>query len=148
MKRICKICGKTFMTCSNAQKYCSTECSAENTRRLQRKRYAAKRAKTPKPSRICIICGKTFTPHNNAQKCCSTECMGENYHRHQAKYKRLPKHLVIAVPKKFQGRIAICHSCGHKFKQTFTNEKFCSDQCRADFWKHYGLKVEQEAVSL
>ena len=148
MERICKICGKTFMPRDPRHLCCSTECSKENKRRNNRAWCAAKKAKTPKPSRICKICGKTFTPCDNAQKCCSTECSKENNRRLVTQYNNKHKILTVAVPKKFQGRIVTCQSCGRKFKQTFNREKFCSDQCRTEFWKHYGLKTAQEAVSL
>ena len=142
MEKICKICGKTFTPRRRSQLCCSAECSKENKLRLARIRYTAKKTKTPKTSRICIICGKTFTPRQRNYLCCSPECSKENKRR-QSLLRRY-RFENFAAPKKLRPRIATCLNCGHKFKQTFTNEKFCSDDCRLQYFH----KDDLEAVSL
>lgn len=93
MKRICRICGKTFETCKN-ELFCSPECRRENHRRKERERHAAsyEQRKHEKPllKMRCEECGKEFTTRNSTQRFCSAQCSG-NYHRPKSTAKLQPK---------------------------------------------------------
>lgn len=93
----CLVCGKSFVTTNNRQKYCSKECCylsltkpKKPTKKIckycgqtfntlkQTQKYCSlecchKSKKTIQP-RVCPICGKTFTPQNNINIYCSRSC--------------------------------------------------------------------------
>lgn len=92
--------------------------------------------------RICTVCGKSFQTSGN-QKVCSKKCW--RIRRASlcriAYYKKLGKDVpeekrnYARAEKKISLESATCFCCWKKFKRTFPNEKFCSDECRLKYFK-------------
>lgn len=82
----------------------------------------------------CEYCGKELV--GRQKKFCSQRCSSHRYknyyYRCESKVENSPRGSVD-YPK---GTIGNCFNCGKKFTRTFDNEKYCSDDCRIDFFKH------------
>lgn len=96
--------------------------------------------------KTCPICGQEFVLHHSTQKYCSPEC---NYKarcaRKKSHYEQNHVQIYDQQCRTFPGfppsslRVVSCQRCGKKFKETFHNDHFCSDECR---FKFYGpLKI-------
>ena len=96
----------------------------------------------------CVICGREFGTNMSRQITCSPLCSKENKRRkHIANYyrraKKEPKKpLQSAKSMKSETTLVLgkthCYHCDKLFDRTFPNEKFCSDNCRIDY---FGLGV-------
>lgn len=87
-------------------------------------------------SEICPICGKQFekAKYHTQQKFCSKECAHVNalarVRAARLRYRKIGHNTgEIKRP-----AVPCCRACGKTFGQHFPNEKFCSDDCRLDFF--------------
>ena len=83
--------------------------------------------------KTCVMCGKEFNSKYNYAKYCSKTCSDKAYYRQHKKFKpHYYKKTDATKPDAMQGK---CYACGRKFKRSFPHEKFCSDACRASYFK-------------
>lgn len=126
MTKICVQCGKEFTPRAgyeNMQLYCSTTC--------KKAFYNATRRAVMPRARYCVICGKKFTPREDRNITCSPACALANRKINAARCYHKRKILADTPP--LYERNCLC--CRRRFKQTFRNEKFCSDNCRLDYFQ-------------
>ena len=86
--------------------------------------------------KICPICGKQFETAkcHPWQKFCSKECAHVNTlacsRAARQRYRKIGHNKgEIKRP-----AVPCCRTCGKTFEQHFPNEKFCSEDCRLDFF--------------
>ena len=85
----------------------------------------------------CVICGKEFTSHIRNKITCSPECSRKNNRQKAKLYMRRRKQGDIAPsrpPRPFQPKPYECKNCGKTFTTSYLGEKFCSDECRFQFF--------------
>ena len=131
MIKTCVICGKAFETNFSRYKCCSPDCSKKLCTQRNHERDRKK-----SQQKFCVICGKPFTTHSANKITCSPECARTRFNR-KREYKRKNKIFSVERPRTMTNRDAKprhCINCGQKFKPTFKGEKFCSDDCRLDFF--------------
>ena len=105
--RVCKVCGKEFVTYHNNQIYCGEECkiNSVNVFRIKNIRVIN-----------CGFCGKEFTT-SYKKKYCGKECYEKNQER-ERKNKIAP-----LLPKN-------CNYCGKEFMPTSKLQLYCDRKCR------------------
>ena len=108
-EKICKNCGKTFLTKKNNAEFCCRECYQEYCK----KTGCLKHGNEGKIEVICAVCGKhEFVFPSRAKKylCCSKECLG--------------KYNSIKYNTQVEKECPICHS---KFyvKQSHADRRIC-----------------------
>lgn len=140
----CQICGKTFMPRRNNQKYCSAHCqkvAQKALERLWRQQHNdgdyvdGHRKKLT----ICKRCGKQEMRDPRAKFC--RECYKQVRREILAKIKAQiaaeraehPAATRAARPPVLKN--TKCLHCGKMFRQSFVNEKFCSDKCRLKYFQ-------------
>jgi len=69
-EKLCKNCGRSFLTNNRRKVYCSAECQ------LARKATVYK--KIMPTDKVCPICSKTFTTSHAGKKYCSEKCRRRN----------------------------------------------------------------------
>lgn len=136
MIKKCKNCGREFEPVNGMQLYCSPKC--RDAQALVRRRL---RCGIQHHRKQCVVCGKefeTFAPH---KKCCSAECRDEwlklkDKERKERWYKLNSgkRKRSAGKPPKTKSNRGTCWNCGRQFERTFTNERFCSDDCREDYF--------------
>lgn len=73
----------------------------------------------------CVICKKDFESVNNA-KYCSEEC---RIKAKEAKYKR------SQAKRRLIGFNCTCQNCKKQFRAQSQHKKYCSDECRREYWR-------------
>jgi hypothetical protein len=77
--RVCEVCKSPFETSIHPKKTCSSACSEENRRRVDRSRRERGPSSHPRlvnlANRCCIQCGIEFSPTSGRQKSCQS-CRG------------------------------------------------------------------------
>ena len=120
----CKHCGESFVpTCHKSrQVFCCSQC---RTKHHNAKRYAP-------PNDACIQCGGAIDLLKNRgkhRKFCGADCRKTYHSAQEAQRKREQRE---------QPRI--CKNCGKEFLPVWESgmlPRYCSDECRVDFWKEY-----------
>lgn len=105
-KRICKQCGKEFLSKNINAKFCNKECYTDNRRVINKF--------------ICLKCGKEFIGESKNRKFCSFECSRQNQ-----------KDKGINFGKNLRVKIT-CKNCGKVFmvwKYRENEAKYCSKKC-------------------
>jgi hypothetical protein len=121
-KRICLVCGKTFIGTHGPERMCGDEC------RAQRKRFKNKGRKRWKPTttrKTCVICKRQFScghgqPRRLKSITCSPECSVRN------------KWMVVQSREKAARALKMvpCKACGKLFHPSTVGWKdTCSEQC-------------------
>lgn len=146
---VCKVCGKKFEQVKMGSRlYCSKRCAnyiyAERARAAYKTKRQGnvrkyKRRKFIVPiivPKTCKLCGKEFVPHVNNQRYCSPECRKEvNRRRFRAEYRRQREIKPFKIKRQLPlPEVSVCRCCGEKFKPSYPTEKFCSDDCRFEFF--------------
>ena len=86
--------------------------------------------------KTCQCCGREFTTANGKQIYCSRKCTDKIYYLR--KIGRLEKFVkIIEKPPKQRE----CTNCGKIFAESFHNERFCSDDCRLQYWEKFNTKI-------
>ena len=81
----------------------------------------------------CKTCGKEFEPKQNTQVYCSDKCRNRGtYLRHLAMKDKLAETEFVKFPQKT--RTGYCANCRRRFEKYFPGERFCSDQCRLEYF--------------
>lgn len=126
MIKTCPQCGEQFATLNGRKIFCCAKCQNEfnNDARKQRQ---------PVYKKICPQCGKEFETTSRRKKYCNMTCTEKFHHSHAKQPAVIVDWTELETPPELL--VVRCYNCGHEFKQTFPNEKFCSDDCRLDFFK-------------
>lgn len=137
----CQICGKTFTSRGNKQKYCSAHCqkvAQKEHERLWRQQHNDGDYVDGRREKLitCQRCGKQELRDPRAKFC--RECYKQVRREILAKIKdqiaaERAEHPAATVPPELKN--ATCLHCRGQFKQTFPNEKFCSDKCRLKYFQ-------------
>lgn len=122
--KTCKVCGKEFVPVCMNQKCCSSECSAENLRKLHDKhngerrktniKHGAMKAKYPKR---CEWCGKEFLAVTRRVRFCSAECS------YKAEQRKRELRFREMYP------VRVCVECGKEFQPKRRDQVRCSHEC-------------------
>lgn len=123
-KHECKCCGKEFEpTCHKIRQiYCSEACRIKYN---NAKRYAP-------PENACLECGATLTQSGQCgknRKFCTDACRRAYHAKKAAEKKRIERQ----TPR-------ICPNCGGEFVPMWEKgglPRYCSDDCRIEWWKEY-----------
>lgn len=141
MTKICVQCGKVYIPRAgyeDIQQYCSQKCKTDfhNAKRRTEKKIKSQKLLT------CPICGKQEMRHSRAHFCSECAKLRAREHANESarRIRRLEKTGYVKkvnivkkfVPPPLYERNCLC--CRRRFKQTFHNEKFCSEQCRLDYF--------------
>lgn len=133
--KACEVCGKSYETIYNNQKYCSDDCQKAEKQTI----YAA----TLTPVN-CLVCGAEFVPNHQHTKICSRDC---RLHR-QREFNRFIRDSKPIRPEGVKPNLTIqkktCVICQATFQPTSNVQKTCSEECRTvlrtNFSKQYKLE--------
>lgn len=109
MEKICKSCENIFNTNNKDQLYCSKKC---RDREINRKKH-------PIIKKTCLFCKKEYFTVFKRKNFCSSLCKGKYFYEKKGKERF----------KKYGKGSGICVRCGHKFRKTQQNQKYCSNKC-------------------
>lgn len=87
--------------------------------------------------KICEHCGKTFNAKHRDTRFCGRKCNDAAYYITKKKSAPVANPAPAAIKPtthKSFGQ-AKCLYCGKIFRQSFVNEKFCSDKCRLKYFE-------------
>ncbi|KAB2792875.1 HNH endonuclease [Brucella anthropi] len=134
-RRVCEQCG-IVMDGPISKRYCGKACSSKAKR--IRDKDAGKHHNDGAPEHVCEHCGEIFRRRkdkNNAVRFCSRECgfaAKSNLRPEQnisPDLREEANKFIVAV------RIArcICLQCGNRFDGVNLGERYCSEECSADY---------------
>lgn len=78
--RICKICGKEFISGNGGTSYCSDTCREIKRKQCYEKQKRIK-AKKEAIIKVCVNCGEEFRTTNNCMKFCRQKCSNSYWNR-------------------------------------------------------------------
>lgn len=84
--------------------------------------------------KICLICGKQFETNLRNKKFCSEKCAHVQAHARVREVKQRYRKIGHNTGEIKRSAVPRCLTCGKTFEQHFPNEKFCSEDCRLDFF--------------
>ena len=132
----CENCGKEFETNRDNQRYCSSECYAEQHRRECATKW---KQNAPVYKKKCLLCGCEFEATDSRRKYCSKEC--RNKARAEQRRKEsppptnewTPRSYTVVRPKKEPSPPIMrkCEYCGKEFevKGWHPAQKYCNRVC-------------------
>lgn len=164
----CRVCGVTFEPRYPRNITCSELCWAERVRiynrkyradhfeafrRLERKRYAEKRATSPRcaVSKTCVVCRGEFLAARKNELMCSTECKRKRAtqrrrkcylaKREEARPTLRPRILrsdEAAKREHTRPTLRACDVCGYEFQTTWSRTLTCSAVCSFELCRMRG----------
>ena len=123
IEKTCPVCGEKFQLHMYNHIFCSDKC---------RNKFYKQKLKKP-AEKTCPVCGTRFKPDFGQQKYCSLKCkkkVYQDYKHYNYNYNPIPKQ----QNKQLKAGERNCLFCGEVF-QTDLNYKFCSDECRLNYFR-------------
>lgn len=126
-EKVCRHCGKIFVSSNNKKVFCSKECQLAAKREAERAKAKARHDEI----RHCPVCGAAFNGVMN-KRYCSKACGDIAYRREHKEDRRA----YVERLRKSREIVKRCAFCGREFTTTDSRQKFCSRACTRSFNSH------------